>query len=334
MYAYARVTRGGITESLHRVRLAVVRADGEVLLEAGDAGAVTFLRSSWKPIQALGIIATGAAEAFRLGPHELAVCCASHHGQDIHLGAVRSVLAKAGLTEAHLGCGAHWPADAKTTAELRAAGAEPTHIHNNCSGKHAGMLLRCAHLGLPTEGYLDPSHPVQKLMIEDAARMCGVSPGSFVIGVDGCTAPTWGLPLRAAALGWARLGAAAVDDEKLLGACRAVVDAMAANPVYVGGDKSPDTRIMQVTRGRIVCKGGAEAAAGLCVPSEGVGLALKVEDGNGRGSWPVVIEALKLLGLMSDAELAELADIHRPTVRNCNQIVCGEVVPVISEEGT
>jgi len=331
MYAYARVTRGGITESVHRVRLRVVRADGEVLLQAGDADAITFLRSAWKPIQALGIVSTGAAEAFGLEPHELAVCCASHHGQDIHLAAVRSVLAKAGLTEEHLGCGPHWPADAGSTAELRAAGAEPTDIHNNCSGKHAGMLVRCAHLGLPTDGYLDPSHPVQKLMIEDAARMCGVSPESFVIGVDGCTAPTWGVPLRSGALCWARLGAAATDDGTLRNACRAVVDAMATNPVYIGGDRSADTRIMQVTAGRIVCKGGAEAAAGLCVPSEGIGLALKVEDGNSRGSWPVVVEALRLLGLLSETELAALSDIHHPTVRNCNQIVCGEVVPVISE---
>ena len=132
---------------------------------------------------------------------ELAVCCASHSGAQVHLDNVRSLLRKGGLDESLLRCGAHWPADGAMADSLRAAGEEPSSIHNNCSGKHAGMLVRCVHQGYPTEDYLNPEHAVQRRMIEDAASICGVRPRDFTIGIDGCTAPTWGLRLSAEALG-------------------------------------------------------------------------------------------------------------------------------------
>ncbi len=330
MHAYCRVTRGGITESLHRNRVAVVDAAGKSLLEAGDVGVLTFLRSSWKPIQCLGLVSSGAAEVFGLVPHEIAVCSASHSGQAFHLEAVRSVLRKAGLDESHLACGAHWPACPETTAQLKAAGLEPTDIHNNCSGKHAGMLARCAHLGLPTEDYTNPEHPVQRMIFADAAEMCQTPVEDFVIGVDGCTAPVWAIPLRNAALGWARFGAGASEDPKRAAACGVVAKAIAENPRHIGGDGRLDTRIMQVTHGRVLCKGGAEACVGACVPSEGIGVAIKTEDGR-RGTMSMLLEVLRHLDLVTDAEMADLADIHQPPVTNCNQIECGRIIPELTD---
>jgi L-asparaginase II len=328
-YAYARVVRGGITESLHRMRVRVVDADDRPLLEAGAQDAVTYLRSSWKPIQALGLITWGTADECGLTDEEIAVCCASHSSASRHLQAVRSALAKAGITEAELACGAHMPIDDEMKARLRDQGREPTNIHNNCSGKHTGMLIRSVQQGYPTEGYLNPEHPVQVRMIEDAARICEVETADFVIGTDGCTAPTWGLPLSAAARGWARLGA---HWEEFAEAGERITRAMGQNPILVGGEGRPDTRVMQATGGRVVCKSGAEACVGLCVPTEGLGLALKCEDGNARGVWCVVIEILRRLKLLTDSELEELADLHRKPLRNCNQLVVGHIEPVISEE--
>ncbi len=329
LHAYARVVRGGITESLHRMRVRVVTAEGQPLLEAGNQDAVTLLRSSWKPLQALGIVSWGTADALGLTDSELAVCCASHSGAQVHLDNVRSLLRKGGLDESLLRCGAHWPSDGAMADSLRAAGEEPSSIHNNCSGKHTGMLIRCVHQGYPTEDYLNPEHAVQRRMIEDAASICGVRPRDFTIGIDGCTAPTWGLRLSAAALGWARLGAAW---DGFADAGSRITRAMGSNPVLVGGKGRADTRVMQVTGGRIVCKSGAEACVGLCVPSQGIGLALKCEDGNARGVWAVVLEILRRLDLLSAEELEQLADIHHPTLRNCNRLDVGHIEPVIGDE--
>ena len=251
--------RGPIVESRHRIAAAVCDAGGRVAAAVGDPGLVTYMRSAAKPLQALALIESGAARAFGLTSAEIAVTCASHSGEEIHVRTVRSVLAKAGVPEGALHCGVHPPIDRASAAALVAAGRAPTEVHCNCSGKHSGMLAVCAHRGWPLDGYWLPGQPLQQLLLGNVAAMAGLQPAEIVLGVDGCGVPVHGMPLTAMATAFARLAAPQALADGRAEAARTIVAAMQAHPYLVAGKGRFTTQLMEWTRPAIVAKSGAEA---------------------------------------------------------------------------
>lgn len=324
----AHVTRGPLVESLHRGDIAVCGPDGRLVAHAGDPEKVTYMRSSAKPVQALAVVLSGAADRFGLDSRELAVTCASHDAEEIHVGTVHSILAKLGLGDDALQCGIHPPLNGKAARALIAAGVQPGPVHNNCSGKHSGMLATALALGAPIEGYLSPDHPVQVLNRRLVAEFSGVAPDRLIIGVDGCGVPVFGLPLRGMAQAFARLAAPETLRPELTAAVRRVVSAMQANPVLIEGTGKFTSRLIEVGGGRLVAKSGAEGV--FCAGSlpRALGLAVKGEDGSSRALPPVVLRAMEQAGLIGEAELEELSAFRAPAVRNNRGEAVGQIVAV------
>jgi L-asparaginase II len=330
------VTRGALVEARHRGFIAVVDAGGELVASLGEVTVRTYFRSAAKPFQAIPVIASAAADHFRLTPRELAVMIGSHSGEAMHVEAVTSILSKAGLDETALQCGVHMPFDEAAAQMLQSEGSEPTALHNNCSGKHAGMLALARFSGAPIESYLDPEHPVQWQNRVAVARFADVPLAEIAIAVDGCSAPVFGLTLEAMARSYAQLvGCEHTDlDDDLRAAARRVVKAMTGHPEMIGGTRRRlDTDLMRVARGRLISKVGAEGVQLLGVlPNShyprGLGIAIKIEDGDTRRARdPVVIETLRQLGLLDEGQLAPLARYARSTVRNHRRLEVGEVRP-------
>jgi len=321
--ALATVSRDGVIESTHFGRVAICQADGRLLASAGNPEAEQFWRSSSKPLQALGVVVTGAADQFEFTQKELSVCCASHSGSADHVATVRGILAKLGLDESDLNCGAHWPGDVDERNRLIRAGEEPSQLHNNCSGKHAGMLATARALGAPSEGYLDFDHPVQRMIAVNLSLMSNVAEGQFKVGRDGCGAPTVAMPLSAMARAFARL--AAPDDlpDHLPGAASRICDAMAAEPVMVSSKGSFNTELLRIGGGRIVAKGGAEGLFCMACRKRGVGISVKSSDGSGRPHPPAIIALMRKAKIDVPGALAER--FERVPVTNCHSDTVGYV---------
>lgn len=322
-----RVTRGPLTECVHRGHIAVVDAEGGLLYRAGDPETVTFARSAAKPLQALPVLESGAADAFGFSGEELALLCASHNGEPVHVETVEHILSKIGLDASYLQCGAHYPFHKATTAAMRARGEKPTSLHNNCSGKHSGMLALAVTLQAPLETYLSPEHPVQRRMLAAVSEMSGVPEQSIAIGVDGCGVPVFGMPVMALAVAYARLGRPDSLAESRRAACSRIVEAIRQYPAYLAGDDRFDTQLVRATGGRVIGKMGAEGVFAMTVPERGWGIAVKIEDGAQRALYPTASETLRQLGLLSEEELAELAQFHRPVQRNWQGTEVGTIVP-------
>ncbi|SDM94893.1 asparaginase [Paenibacillus sp. yr247] len=322
-----RVYRGNITESVHRVHLAVVNAKGALLQQAGDPQLLTFARSTAKLIQALPVIESGAADRFGLSEAEIALCCASHNGEAEHVSTAQSILGKLGFHLAHLQCGAHEPYHAPTAQAMRERGEAPTTLHNNCSGKHSGMLALCAHLGASPETYMSNQHPVQQLMLDAVCAMSGIHKSQMQLGIDGCGVPVFGMPINHLALAFARLGSPDGLPQARANACQRIVAAVRKYPQFLAGSDRFDTRLIEVTNGRIIGKMGAEGIFALTIPEQGLGFVLKIEDGNQRAMYPAVVEALKQLRLLSEYEVSALASFHTPTVHNWQGTEVGIIRP-------
>ena len=328
------IARGSMVESLHRGFIAVANSDGEIVTALGEIETRAWYRSAAKPFQTIPIITSGAADHFRLTAKELAVISASHSGENIHLEVVGSILAKAGFTEDDLLCGVHAPFDESAAAKLIAENRQPQNPHNNCSGKHAGMLAFARFLGEPTADYIHPEHAIQRQIRGAVARFADVPEEKVEIAIDGCSAPVFGLSLLAMARSYARLiGVRHTQLEpELAEAAARAVDAMIEFPELVAGTRGRlDTDLMRAARGQILSKVGAEGVQLLGVkPSarfpKGLGIAIKVEDGDTRRARdPVVIETLRQLGLLDQNQLTQLATYRRQTVFNHRQIEVGEV---------
>jgi L-asparaginase II len=321
--ALVEVRRGGRVESEHCGAVAVVDATGKSIAHAGDVELVSYLRSSAKPFQLLPLVESGGADRFGFTDAELAVIAGSHSGEPRHVAAVQSILSKIGLREEALQCGVHVPFNAAAAKALRAEGREPSILHNNCSGKHAGMLAQAIDRGLNTHDYLDPQHPVQITIRQRLAELGGITFDEINVGVDGCSAPCFAMPLRAAALAFARLAEGRADG------LRRVVQAMLDHPEMVAGEGRIDTDVMRAVPGRLVSKGGAEGyhGMGLIRPDGSAwGVAIKIADGDGkRGGHPVIIEVLRQLGVLDDAALAQLQSYRTWSVTNHRGWEVGEV---------
>jgi L-asparaginase II len=341
------LTRGKTVESIHAGAIAVVDVTGKLIAWYGDPQAVTFLRSTAKPFQALPFIENGGHLSFGLTPKEIALLCASHSGTDEHAAVAHSIQLKSGVSESELLCGVHEPIDPATAEALRERKEAPTPNRHNCSGKHSGMLayrqlkLKCGEQLPPDQPYIDPAHPIQKEIIQTLAEMCQLPVDQVAAGVDGCSAPNFAVPLRSAALGFARLcdpEAGQVHPAERAAACHTITSAMMSHPDMVGGPNRFDTRLMQLTRGRIVSKGGAEAFQGLgLMPgalgpgSPAIGIALKIADGDNRQivHQAVSLEVLRQLNALSQAELAALSDMGPNLPRhNWRMIEVGASYPV------
>ncbi len=341
------LTRGRIVESLHYGAIAVADSHGRLLHSYGDPQTVAFLRSSAKPFQALPFVERGGARTFGLTPRELALVCASHEGSDEHVQVARDIQAKAGIQESDLQCGVHMPGDVTAYKSLIARGEKPTPNRNNCSGKHSGMLAHAKMRGLPLETYLENDHPIQQDILTAFAEMCDYPREKVELGIDGCSAPNFAVPLYNAALAFARLcdprGLSAARAE----ACRTITSAMTAHPEMVSGRGEFDCRLMQAGAGRIVCKRGAEGyqAIGLLPgalgpDSPGIGITFKVSDGDllfrtiniqplNRVRPAVTLEILRTLGALNESQLKELAEFGPVLpIRNHRGLVTGESHPI------
>ncbi len=278
------VIRGSLVESRHRGAIAVADAGGRLPLALGDVERPIYPRSAVKAMQALPLIESGAADAFALAEDELAVACASHSGNSIHVAAVRSLLAKARLDEGYLSCGAHWPISEDMTRELLRSGQRPRAIHNNCSGKHAGMLVTAVHLGLDPKGYERPDHPVQVMIARILSETCGIALDRWRMGIDGCSVPTFALPLAALARGFARLGSGEGLSAPRASAARRLFHACFSEPAHVAGEGRFDTKVLRALGPACFTKGGAEGVHCASLPALGLGIALKIDDGAKRGA--------------------------------------------------
>ncbi len=324
-----QTTRGDLVETVQRGHLAVVDARGRLLAWSGDPDAVSYMRSSAKPLQATMVMQSGAAERFGLTGPLLAICCASHSGEPGHVEAVREVLRRADVPESALQCGVHAPVYEPAAATLWRSGGEPSEVHNNCSGKHAGMLAASRALGAPLESYLSIDHPVQQGILANVAALTGMPAERIVLGTDGCSVPVHGVPVRAMARAYAHLadpGSAPAYAAFLA----PLAEAMAAHPFYVDGTGGADTLMMERAGGRLTVKSGAEGVLCVAVRDAGVGLALKVESGRNERSHAVAIEALRQLGLLSPAEVEAMGDLAHPPVRNHRRLLVGQTRPVVT----
>ncbi|MES2719224.1 MAG: asparaginase [Pseudomonadota bacterium] len=326
--------RGGIVESFHRGALAIVDAEGALLLAVGKVEHPVFPRSACKVMQALPLVASGAAEALGLTDAELALACASHGGEPGHADTAAGMLAKAGLGPGALECGAHWPYNDGATKALAAAGAQPSALHNNCSGKHAGFVCLGCLLARqaghePAEflrGYIRPDHPVMREVTAALAATTGADLDHAPMGTDGCSIPTYAFPLRQLAHGFARIATGVGLSDGHARAARRLRQAVAASPFHVAGNGRLDTRLMHRLGERVFCKVGAEGVYGAALPEAGLGLAIKMDDGNtARGAEVVLAAVLEALLRLDDGERSFLQGISDAALVNWNGIAVGRL---------
>jgi L-asparaginase II len=322
--------RGGIVESAHRGALAVLDADGTTVLALGDVQRPVFGRSAVKVLQALPLVASGAAERLKLSDEELALACASHNGEPAHVATAAAMLAKAGVDDGVLECGAHWPYREAFQRQMALAGHTPGALHNNCSGKHAGFVcLGCLLAeGKPLReflrGYVRPGHPVMREVAHALQASTGCDLARAPVGTDGCSIPTYGIALRQMALAFARMGTGTGLGADHAAAAKRLRTAVAHAPFMVAGTDRFDTRVMQRLGERVFCKVGAEGVYCASFPAQGLGVALKVDDGNNARAAEVAMAALIEAFVVLDADEAPfMRGFSDATLRNWNGIEVG-----------
>jgi len=316
------VLRGAVVESRHSGAVVAVDADGGKVLALGDVQRPVFPRSAIKAIQALPLVESGAADGYGFGPEELALACSSHSGEPGHVAVVERMLTRLGLDDGALRCGAHWPIHQPSAQALARDGGAATAVHNNCSGKHAGFLCIACAIGADPVRYAQPTHPVQR-MVRDTLEVLSRSPlSSDVCAIDGCSVPTWALPLDALALAFARFGTGAHMLPERARAAARLREACTSHPWHVAGTGRFCTEVMQKFGARIFLKTGAEGVYCAALLELGIGIAVKCDDGAGRAAEAMMAAALDLL-LNNDADSAMLEPFVRPVIRNWNGIAVG-----------
>ncbi|MBI1851841.1 MAG: asparaginase [Planctomycetes bacterium] len=318
------VCRDGLVESVHRGRL-VIHTGVQTRRMLGEVTRPVFVRSSAKPFQAAAVVASGAADAFGFTDAEIALIAASHSGEPEHVELARSILGKAGVPIDAMLCGAHSPLNETAAAALVRAGEKPTALHNNCSGKHAGMLALAKHLGAPLADYVNPSHPAQARILDTIARCAGVPRSSLVVAIDGCSAPAPAMPLVALARAFAMLADPTRLPPELQEPVRRVADAMSAHPRLYAGTGRFDTLVGEATGGRVIAKGGAEGVLGIAILPLGIGVAMKAMDGNWRGVYAPAAAILREYGILDESESHRLDRHVQPIIRNHAHIEVGTV---------
>lgn len=321
------VLRSSVVESAHRGAVAVYDADGKAVWEIGDTARPVFPRSAVKAIQALPFVESGAADAYGFGDRELALSCASHSGEPEHVELARSMLARAGLDESALECGTHWPSNHEATIALARSGGAPGALHNNCSGKHSGFLCTCRHLGIDHKGYVKAGHREQDMVREAMESVTGAVHDADHRGTDGCSIPTYAVPLRSYALGFARMVTGQGLPPQRAKAAQRLLKACMAEPFLVAGTGREDTALMRAAPGRIFAKVGAEGVYCAAVPELGVGVSLKCDDGASRGAEVMIASVLAKLFKSDEALAAKLAELANPAIENRAGLKVGALRP-------
>mgnify|MGYP000874990933 FL=1 len=343
-------TRGSMVESIHFGAIAICDAAGDLIHSVGDPNIVTFLRSSAKPFQALRMVESGSVERFSFSYRDIAVMCASHNGTDEHVSVITGIHEKVGISADDLLCGMHLPGDAATAERMFKNNETNTPLRHNCSGKHTGMLTCCKMLNFPTNNYIDPAHPVQRLIIKTFSEMTGVAVDEIIIGIDGCSAPVFAVPLRSAAYAFAQLADPSALPEPRQSALRLIFRAMTTYPDLVAGPGAFDTVLMKVGRGKILTKGGAEGYQAIALlpgacgkNSPAMGITIKISDGDlserdrqpktasiaheggGRARSTATVAVLRQLGALNDDQMQELADFGDRSQYNWKHIEVGQI---------
>ncbi len=325
----AKVIRGDTVESIHRGHLIVIDGEGNVVASVGDPDTVTFFRSACKPFQAMPLIISGAADAFGFSEEEIALACASHSGESRHVRIAQVMLERIGLTESYLRCGTHLPFYEKEAERMMRAGEYPNQLHNNCSGKHAAMLAVAKHIDADLASYEVFDHPVQQAILSAVAEFAEVPESEIAPAVDGCAAPNFALPVHAMARSFLNLISPPESfDDASRSAANRIVSAMTKFPELIGGSERLDTMLMQAADGKIISKVGADGVW-LCgvLPSEqwptGLGIALKIEDGDDKRARPVVAaEILRQFALLPSDDLPDLSPMP---IKNRRGDVVGKI---------
>lgn len=321
------VTRGPIVESRHRGSVAIVDVSGKVRVAWGDIKQPVYPRSAVKALQAIPVVESGTADAVGLSKSELALLCASHGGEPRHVETAAEILDRAGLSEADLECGTHWPSHEPSAYALAASGGVANQLHNNCSGKHSGMLAFARHIGAPTKGYSQVTHPVQQRIMGVLEFMAGIDMGGLPLGVDGCSIPTWAIPLENLAYAFARFGAADDLPEGRRAACDRIMDAVFSDPFMIAGTDRYCTEMTQYLGKRVFLKTGAEGVFCATVPSMGIGIALKCDDGASRGAEMMLTAVLDKIGVFEEGEAEAVARFLAKPVLNRNNLRVGDIRP-------
>jgi len=318
------ITRGMLVESVHRGAVAIARADGTSVFTPGDVDVPVYPRSSLKPVQGRPLLESGAADAFELSDEEIALACASHSGEPMHTSRVAAWLKRIGCTENDLACGPHPVRYEPVWADMVRHGYRPTRIHNNCSGKHTGFLTVARHWNIAAEGYEQHDHPVQRSIAKALGQLTGIE-AELPWGVDGCAAPNFALPITAFAQVLAKFADPSSLPDNRATAIRRIVQAMIAHPELVAGTGRSDTILMRAGNGRVATKAGAEGFYAAIIPEAGLGIALKIDDGAGRGAETAMAAILDKFGLLGDDHAAR--ELVRSPVLNTRNAVVGERRP-------
>lgn len=316
-------------ESVHYGSVAVTATDGTLLYQAGDPHALTFTRSSLKPLQAMSFIAEGGHERYGFSPSQVALMCASHSGEPMHTGQVQDMLERIGCTVEHLQCGCHVPTYYATVGAKVPPNLRFTALHHNCSGKHTGMLAYCRAHGERVEDYLAFAHPLQQAIRGAVGHFAQLPESALPAGIDGCSAPNYAMPLDRLAGAFARLAQDA-PDARYGEAPRVIFRAMTAHPEMVSGTGRNDLALMRTSPGDWVSKVGAEGVQAIGIRSKGWGIAIKIADGNTRALYPATVAVLQQIGLVDDPRQTPLAAYFEPTMENYRGTVTGRVQPVLA----
>jgi L-asparaginase II len=324
-----QLTRGGALESEHFGSIAVMNSKRELVAAAGDPHRLAFSRSTLKAFQALPLIESGTHREFGFTREHIAMLCASHNGESIHVAHVTEMLRLINLPHDTLECGCHVPAQYSYFEQSPPKGATWDQRHNNCSGKHAGFLAYCVQHGKPTTQYVDPMHPLQQMVRRDVARATGCDADTLILGIDGCSAPNYAMPLSSIAYGYARLANGAADSEfgesfQLLG------DAMTAHPDLVSGTGRNDLAFMKAGRGDWIAKVGADGVQAIASKSRREAFAIKIGDGNRVALFAATVEVLEQLGWLDDQQREALEPWRAGKITNARGMNVGERRAVFS----
>ncbi|MEY3597267.1 MAG: hypothetical protein RL543_1220 [Pseudomonadota bacterium] len=323
------VLRGEAVESRHRGAISIVDAAGKTVFSLGDVEKPIFPRSAIKALQALPLVESGIADRLGLTAQEISLACSSHSGEPIHVETALSMLKKAGKDADCLECGAHWPVSGKAERELAASGEKPSALHNNCSGKHSGFICLSCGLDEDPKGYIASEHRVQREIRAAGEEMTGFTYLDAYAGIDGCSIPTYAVPLKALALGFARFGTGYGLDKKRAEAAQRIREAVAQYPLLVAGTGRFDTDVMNLFGARLFMKTGAEGVYCATIPEKGLGIAVKCDDGEGRAAQVILGAIVQHFLPMSETEHENLAKLAEPVLRNWNGIEVGRLRSVL-----
>jgi len=319
------IYRDKVLESFHRGVVCVVDENGEILYSEGDVNQVSYPRSAMKLLQVLPLIEHGGIEKFNFTLEEIAVMCGSHSAEPEHLRVVNSILQKIGLDKTALHCGPQYPTSKKDTDDLIRKGEKPHDIHNNCSGKHAGMLSMCVLMGWPTKDYINPKHPLQQLILGLCASFYEYPKEKMTTALDGCSAPIFSVPVYNQAVGYKNLVHPKKFSSKIQSDCATVVEAVSKHPFMVAGTKRYCTDMMKITAPRIIGKTGAEGIFCMALPQDKVGVAIKIDDGKMLPQYHIAQAFVEATGIFSKEELQPLHHYAEDAIRNSNQYISGKI---------